>query len=55
METIIKDIRKLGNSNGIIIDRLMEKESDIHLGDKVEVNCTKNKITLKKLTNKNKA
>lgn len=55
METVKKSVRKLGNSNGIIIDRAMESQSDIHLGDTVEVNCTKNKITLKKIDNKKKA
>lgn len=46
----IKDLIKIGNSAGIVIDRLMMEKFNIKVGDKLEVtNCKKNQITFKKL------
>lgn len=46
-----KQIRKLGNSTGIIVDRVMQEISNIRLGDNVEIKCSKNKIILTKVQN----
>lgn len=50
MKTITKTIRQLGNSSGIIIDKIMEFQSGISVGDTVEIKCSKDRIVLKKIT-----
>ena len=44
----VKKIIKLGSSYGIIIDTNMLYKSELELGDLVTVDCSKNKIVIKK-------
>ena len=49
MEKKIKEITKVGNSGVVILNKELLYKAELEIGDKVEVACTKNKITLKKL------
>ena len=49
MDNKIKEITRLGNSAGIVVDKEMLYKSEMKLGDKVEVICKKNQITFKKV------
>ena len=48
MDNKIKEITRLGNSAGIVVDKEMLYKSEMKVGDKVEIICKKNQITLKK-------
>ena len=50
----IKEVRPFGNSFGIIFDKEMLYKSEIKVGDKVEVSCAKNRITIRKPKQENK-
>ena len=52
MDNKIKEITRLGNSAGIVVDKEMLYKSEMKLGDKVEVICKKNQMTFKKLKEK---
>ena len=41
-----KEIKSMGGSAYILIDKAMTILSEIKIGDKVEVKCSKNKIIL---------
>lgn len=41
-----KKIKSMGGSGYLLIDKVMSILSDIKVGDKVEVKCSKNKIIL---------
>ena len=49
MDNKIKEITRLGNSAGIVVDKEMLYKSEMKVGDKVEVICKKNQITFKKV------
>jgi antitoxin component of MazEF toxin-antitoxin module len=51
MDNKIKEITRLGNSAGIVVDKEMLYKSEMKVGDKVEVICKKNQITFKKVKN----
>lgn len=48
MKPIEKDLTKVGNSYGIILDKFILEQSEIKPTDKVEISFAKNRITLKK-------
>lgn len=48
MEKKIKEITKVGNSGVVILNKELLYKAELEIGDKVEVTCTKNRITLKK-------
>ena len=48
MKPIEKDLTKVGNSFGIILDKFILEQSEIKPSDKVEISFAKNRITLKK-------
>ena len=48
MDNKVKVITKIGNSGAIILNKELLYKSELEIGDKVEVSCTKNRITLKK-------
>ena len=52
MNNKIKEITRLGNSAGIVVDKEMLYKSEMKVGDKVEVICKKNQMTFKKLKEK---
>lgn len=41
-----KEIKSMGGSGYLLIDKVMSILSDIKVGDKVEIKCSKNKIIL---------
>ena len=43
-----KEIIKLGNSIGLTFDKAIKLVTGLKLGDKVDVICSKGKITIKK-------
>ena len=49
MDNKVKEITRLGNSAGIVVDKEMLYKAELEIGDKVEVICKKNQITLKKV------
>ena len=49
MDKKIKELTRLGNSVGIVVDKEMLYKCEMKLGDKVEVVCKKNQMTFKKL------
>lgn len=49
MDNKIKEITRLGNSAGIVVDKEMLYKAEMKVGDKVEVICKKNQMTFKKL------
>ena len=49
MDNKIKEITRLGNSAGIVVDKEMLYKTEMKVGDKVEVICKKNQMTFKKL------
>lgn len=49
MDNKIKEITKLGNSAGVVVDKEMLYKAELKVGDKVEVICKKNQITFKKV------
>jgi antitoxin component of MazEF toxin-antitoxin module len=49
MDNKIKEITRLGNSAGVVVDKEMLYKAELKVGDKVEVICKKNQITLKKV------
>jgi antitoxin component of MazEF toxin-antitoxin module len=48
MKPIEKDLTKVGNSYGIILDKFILEQSEIKTTDKVEISFAKNRITIKK-------
>lgn len=48
MKPIEKEFCQVGNSKGIIIEKILFTESEIKPTDKVLVTCRKNYITIKK-------
>jgi antitoxin component of MazEF toxin-antitoxin module len=48
MKPIEKDLTKVGNSYGIILDKFILEQSEIKPTDKVEISFAKNRITIKK-------
>ena len=52
MDNKIKEITRLGNSAGIVVDKEMLYKSEMQIGDKVEVVCKKNQMIFKKLKEK---
>ena len=52
MENKIKEITRLGNSAGIVVDKEMLYKTEMKVGDKVEVICKKNQMTFKKVKDK---
>lgn len=54
MKPIKKRFTNLGNSRGIVIDKILLKESDIDENEEVELVCGKNKITIRKPIKENK-
>ena len=51
MDKKVKIITKVGNSGVVILNKELLYKAELEIGDKVEVACTKNKITLKKVKN----
>ena len=49
MDHKVKEITRLGNSAGIVVDKEMLYKAEMKVGDKVEVICKKNQITFKKV------
>lgn len=49
MDNKVKEITRLGNSAGIVVDKEMLYKTEMKVGDKVEVICKKNQMTFKKL------
>lgn len=49
MNNKVKEITRLGNSAGIVVDKEMLYKTEMKVGDKVEVICKKNQMTFKKL------
>lgn len=52
MDNKIKEITRLGNSAGIVVDKEMLYKTEMKVGDKVEVICKKNQMTFKKVKDK---
>ena len=52
MKPIEKNIQKVGNSYGIILDKFILDQSEIKPTDKIEISFAKNRITIKKKTKK---
>ena len=48
MNEKVKTITKIGNSGAIILNKELLFKAELEIGDKVEVSCAKNRITLKK-------
>lgn len=48
MKPIKKRFTKLGNSVGVVVDKILLKESEINENDELEVICRKGYITIKK-------
>ena len=48
MKPIEKDLTKVGNSYGIILDKFILEQSEIKPTDKIEISFAKNRITIKK-------
>ena len=48
MDNKIKEIARVGNSGAVILNKEVLYKAELKIGDKVEVSCTKNRITLKK-------
>ena len=51
MNEKVKTITKIGNSGAVILNKELLYKAELEIGDKVEIACTKNKITLKKVKN----
>ena len=49
MDNKIKEITRLGNSAGVVVDKGMLYKAELEIGDKVEVICKKHQIVLKKV------
>ena len=49
MKKIYKNINRIGNSAGVMLDKVCLFASELNVGDKVEVKCSKKKITLIKV------
>lgn len=45
---ITKTFTKVGNSFGVVIDKIVFFESEILPTDKISITCSKNRITIKK-------
>lgn len=48
MKTIEKKISKFGTGAHIIVDNCMLFGSELKIGDKINIRCSKNKITITK-------
>lgn len=48
MDSKVKTITKVGNSGVVILNKELLYKAELEIGDKVEVTCAKNRITLKK-------
>ena len=48
MENKVKEITKVGNSACVIFDKEILYKAELKIGDKLEVSCSKNRITLRK-------
>ena len=48
MEKKVKEVIRVGNSASVILDKELLYKAELEIGDKVEVTCAKNRITLKK-------
>jgi antitoxin component of MazEF toxin-antitoxin module len=48
MDNKVKIITKIGNSGAVILNKELLYKAELEIGDKVEVTCAKNRITLKK-------
>lgn len=46
---IIKKLIKVGNGTGVLLDRFIQLNSGIHLGDRVRIFVEKDTIILKKV------
>ena len=44
-----RNIVRVGNSVGIVLDKFMLHDAGLKIGDKLEYKCTKGKIVLKKV------
>lgn len=51
MIDIEKSIIKIGNSNGIVVDKTIETITGFHRGDKLILKCSKNKAIITKKEN----
>lgn len=54
MNNKIKEITRLGNSAGVVVDKEMLYKAELQVGDKVEVICKKHQITFKKVKKEDK-
>ena len=52
MDTVEKQVIKMGTSAGIYLEKKVLFASGIDIGDKLQIKCSKNKITLIKSDNK---
>lgn len=48
MKPIKKNFTKLGNSVGVVVDRILLKESGLKETDDIELICGKDRVTIKK-------
>jgi antitoxin component of MazEF toxin-antitoxin module len=48
MNEKVKTITRVGNSGAVILNKELLYKAELEIGDKVEVSCAKNRITLKK-------
>lgn len=48
MENRVKEIARVGNSGAVILNKEVLYKAELKIGDKVEVSCAKNRITIKK-------
>ena len=52
MNEKVKTITKIGNSGAVILNKELLFKAELEIGDKVEVSCAKNRITIKKKKDK---
>ena len=48
MKPIKKNFTKLGNSVGVVVDKILLTESGISENDEIELTCGKDRVTIKK-------
>ena len=48
MNEKVKTITKVGNSGAVILNKELLYKAELEIGDKVELSCAKNRITIKK-------